>query len=175
GSDSDTGSPITVTGLTNGAAYTCTVTATNAFGPSSASLPSLPVIPAAVPDPPTITSVTRGNASVSVAFTAGANNGYTILFFTASCTSSNGGVTGSNVGATSPITVSGLTNGKTYTCTVTATNAIGTSATGGNASIAVAFTPGADNGSAITSYSASCTSLTGTPGTNTGTASPITV
>src|SRR6185295_18093749 len=127
GSDSDTGSPITVTGLTNGAAYTCTVTATNAIGTSSASLPSLPTIPAAVPDPPTITSVTRGNASISVAFTAGADNGFTILYFSASCTSSNGGVTGSNTGLSSPITVSGLSNGKTYRCTVTATNAIGTS------------------------------------------------
>src|SRR6185295_12483915 len=101
GSDSDTGSPITVTGLTNGAAYTCTVTATNAVGTSTASLPSLPAIPAAVPDPPTITSATRGNASIAVAFTAGADNGSAITSYSASCTSLTG-TPGTNTGTVSP-------------------------------------------------------------------------
>src|SRR5204863_1800706 len=103
---------VTVSSLTNGKTYTCTVTATNAVGTSSASPPSAPVIPAAVPDPPTITSVTRGNASISVAFTPGSDNGNAILLFTASCTSNNGGTSGNNTGAGSPITVSSLTNGK---------------------------------------------------------------
>jgi hypothetical protein len=44
------------------------------------------------------------------------------------CVSSNGGATVSNNGSASPITVAGLAAGKIYTCTVTATNAIGTSA-----------------------------------------------
>jgi hypothetical protein len=198
GTNTNATSPIPVTGLTNAKTYTCTVTATNAVGTSSASLPSLPAIPGAAPDAPTITSVTRGDAAISVAFTPGADNGFTILSYSASCTSSDGGTAGSNTGLSSPISVLLLTNGKTYTCTVTATNAIGTSApsaasgsvvpaaapsaptitsaTRGNTSVSVAFTPGADNGSTITSFSASCTSLDGgAPGTDSDTASPVLV
>src|SRR4029079_12645121 len=80
---------------------------------------------AAVPDAPAAPTLTHGNALISVAFVAPANNGNAITGYSASCTSSDGGASGSNTGATSPIVVSALTNGNTYTCTVLATNAIG--------------------------------------------------
>lgn len=78
-----------------------------------------------VPDAPTIGTATAGDASASVAFTAPAiDGGGTITGYTA--TSTPGSFTGT--GASSPITVSGLTNGQAYTFTVHATNAVGNSA-----------------------------------------------
>ena len=42
-------SRITVSGLTNGVGYSCSVTATNAAGPSSSSASSLPITPEYIP------------------------------------------------------------------------------------------------------------------------------
>jgi len=84
------GSPIHVSGLTNGKTYTCTVTATNGAGTSNASTPAGPVVPSAVPDPPTITSVTRGDSSISVAFNEGASNGgFPVTSYTAEMRGTN--------------------------------------------------------------------------------------
>jgi uncharacterized repeat protein (TIGR03803 family) len=180
-----------VTGLANGTSYTFTVHATNAVGDgpeSAASNSVIPTIPATVPDAPTIGTATSGNASVSVAFTAPASDGGSVITgYTATCG------TQSNSSASSPIVVSGLTNGVAVTCTVLATNGVGNSApsatsnsvtpatvpgaptigtaTAGNASVSVAFTPPASNGgSAIAGYTATC----GTE-SNSGTSSPIVV
>jgi uncharacterized protein (TIGR02145 family) len=119
-----TTSPITVTGLTNGTAYTFTVVATNLNGNGPASAASNSVIPAAVPGAPTIGIATEGNAQASVAFTAPLNDGGSaITGYTV--TSTPGNFTGT--GLTSPITVTGLTNGTAYTFTVIATNGEGDS------------------------------------------------
>ncbi|MGG2101888.1 autotransporter domain-containing protein [Stenotrophomonas sp. NRRL B-14846] len=199
-------SPITVTGLSNGTAYTFTVTATNAIGTSVASAASnavtpkatqtitfanpgtqnfgtaptltatsnsgLPVtfsssttpvctitaggtltfvragscsihadqtgdgahlaaptvsqtftIAAVVPGAPTIVATTAGDGQASIAFTAPASNGgNTITGYTV--TSNPGGIVGT--GSSSPIAVPGLSNGISYTFTVTATNSAGT-------------------------------------------------
>jgi hypothetical protein len=188
-----TTSPIVVTGLTNGTAYTFTVVATNEVGPSNPSSASSPVTPATVPDAPTIGTATPGSTQASVTFTAPTNNGgATITSYTV--TSSPGGFTASD--ASSPIVVPGLINGIAYTFTVTATNSAGTStassasnqvtpaatapgaptgviATAGNAQASVAFmAPTNDGGSDITSYT-----VTSTPGsrTATGASSPLIV
>ncbi|MEP7156577.1 MAG: hypothetical protein ABI905_12440, partial [Betaproteobacteria bacterium] len=187
-SNTGAGSPIVVSGLTNGTGYTCTVTATNAAGTGSASTASASATPRTVPGAPTIGTATPGNAQLSVAFTAPASNGGSaITSYTATC----GGI--SNSGASSPIVVSTLTNGTSYTCTVTATNVAGTgsasaasagatprtvpgaptigTATAGNAQISVTFSaPGSTGGSAITGYSATCGGIS-----NSGTSSPIVV
>jgi hypothetical protein len=122
-----TKSPILVTGLTAGKTYTCTVAARNNvdYGPPSA--PSAPFVPlAAKPGAPTITSVTAVVRGVKVAFTAPADNGGAkITNYRVVCTSSDGGAKGAHEGPKSPITVSGLTAGKTYTCTVAARNKVG--------------------------------------------------
>jgi hypothetical protein len=70
---------------------------------------------------PTIGTATAGALSASVTFTAPTYVGSGITGYTA--TSSPGGITGT--GASSPVTVSGLTAGTAYTFTVTATTAGG--------------------------------------------------
>jgi len=78
-----------------------------------------------VPGAPTIGTATSASAtSVSVTFTAPSSTGYpTSLTYTV--TSSPGGFTAT--GSSSPLVVTGLTTGTSYTFTVTATNASGTS------------------------------------------------
>ena len=73
---------------------------------------------------PTIGTATAGDASASVTFTAPSFSKLPITSYTV--TSSPGGITGT--GASSPITVSGLSNATAYTFTVTATHANGASA-----------------------------------------------
>jgi hypothetical protein len=126
GSFTNTGSssPIVVSGLTNGTQYTFKVKATNSLGyvsPDSAASASTGT---AVPGAPTIGTAVAGSGNASIAFTPPANTGgLTITGYTA--TSSPGSITGT--AASSPVTVSGLTNGTFYTFTVVATNAVGNS------------------------------------------------
>jgi hypothetical protein len=196
--NTDTASPVGVIGLDNGKTYTCTVSATNGVGTGGVSPASLATIPAAVPDSPLKPTVTHGNALLSVAIVPPADHGSAIIGYTATCTSSNGGASGAHSGAASPQVVTGLTNGKTYTCTAVATNGEGPSLasapssaavpaavpstpaaptlTPGDAQISVAFVAPADNGSTIIGYTAACTSSNGgAAGTNDGTVSPIAV
>jgi alpha-tubulin suppressor-like RCC1 family protein len=77
----------------------------------------------AVPGAPTIGTATAGNAEATVPFTAPADTGYPTTL-TYEVTSSPGSITAT--GSSSPITVTGLTNGVSYTFTVTATNDTGT-------------------------------------------------
>ena len=113
-------SPINVTGLTNGVAYTFMVRATNSVANSAESAPSAPVTPLDVPGAPTITlAAPAGSGQALVYFTApGADGGSAITNYTV--TSSPDGITGT--GSTSPITVTGLTDTTTYTFTMVATN-----------------------------------------------------
>ncbi|HTU84694.1 MAG TPA: fibronectin type III domain-containing protein [Solirubrobacteraceae bacterium] len=122
------GSPITVTNLTNGTSYTFTVVASNFAGPSPASVASNAVTPETVPGAPTGVSgsnVTPG--TVSVSFTPPASDGGApITGYEVTGTSSDGGTSASMSGASSPITVSGVSPAHNYTFTVDATNSAGT-------------------------------------------------
>jgi hypothetical protein len=120
--------PITVNGLTDGTPYTFTVTATNGVGTGAASSPSNSVTPTApvVPSAPTGVTATAGNGNATVTFaTPTSNGGSPITSYTV--TSNPGSLVAT--GATSPITIAGLTNGTAYTFSVTASNAVGPSVT----------------------------------------------
>jgi sugar lactone lactonase YvrE len=162
-----------VSGLTNGTAYTFTVTAQNPAGTSAASAASNSVTPAALPGAPTGVGAAGGYASAVVNWSPPASNGgspitsYTI-------TTSPGGLTITADAGAASARVSGLTNGTAYTFTVKATTAAGTgaasapaaatpanlpgapgigSATLGTGSAQVTWTaPGSDGGSPITGY-----------------------
>jgi hypothetical protein len=173
------GTSAVVTGLTDGTAYTFTVTATNLVGTGSPSVASTPVTPAAAPGAPTGVGAVPGDGQATVSWVAPASNGGSaITGYTV--TSSPGGLTASTAGATSAV-VMGLTDNTAYTFKVTATNAIGTgpasspspavtpagvpaaptavSASPGNTQATVTWTAPSNGGSAITNYT-----VTSSPG-----------
>jgi alpha-tubulin suppressor-like RCC1 family protein len=118
----------TVTGLTNGTSYTFTVVATNAVGDSAAS-PASAAIQAiqTVPSAPSGVMAENTNASAQVQWTAPSDDGGSaITLYTV--TASPGGITATAAPPATRLTVTGLTNGTTYTFSVVATNDTGDSA-----------------------------------------------
>jgi hypothetical protein len=126
----------TVKGLPDGTALDCTLVATDAAGngPSAAwtgvpGPPATPVISSVVPGGGQLT-VVYGALTVGFGGSADGPSGYT-----AKCGTKSTSVNGNTTWAT----VTGLKNGKSYQCSVLATNAGGN----GKRSSAVAATPGA--------------------------------
>ena len=81
---------------------------------------------ASAPSAPTINSITSGDSSLTVSFTAAADGGSPIMNYKYS----TDGVTYSALNpasTSSPFTISGLTNGTAYSVTIKAVNAIGDS------------------------------------------------
>ena len=166
---STTSGSITVTNLTNGSTYNFSVRAVNTMGASTPSN-SVSTFVAGVPSAPTIIGVTVSSSQAIIAFTAGANNGSPISGYQYSIDGGSNWVSG---GTSSPITVTGLTNGTTYNFSVRAVNTMGASSPSNSVSTfvagvpsaptitgvtvssgqaVIAFTSGANNGSPITGY-----------------------
>ncbi|MBE5314054.1 MAG: fibronectin type III domain-containing protein [Xanthomonadales bacterium] len=124
-----TANTVTISGTpTQAGSFTLNVSATDSStgnGPFTVGQAFGLTVDAILPGAPSIGAATAGDGEASVsfgepAFTGGAPiTGYTV-------TSNPGGLTGT--GATSPITVTGLSNGVAYTFSVTATNSAGTGA-----------------------------------------------
>jgi hypothetical protein len=129
--------------------------------------------PTTVPDAPTGLSVTAGNSQLTVSFIAGGNGGRPITNYKYS---TDNGVTFtafSPVVTSSPMTITGLTNGTTYQIILLAVNANGDGApsavvsgtpatvpaaptglavTPGDQELSISFTAGPNGGRAITNY-----------------------
>ena len=170
-----TSTSATITGLVNGVGHTFRVSAVNSRGTGSTSTSSS-VTPRTTPSALTSLSGTAGNTQVVLTWSAPVNGGAVITDYVVEYSSNSGTSwstfadgTSSSTGAT----VTGLTNGASYTFRVSATNSVGTGATytsssitpsttplaptisaitASNASLSVAFTAGSDGGSALTGY-----------------------
>ena len=132
------------TTLTMITAGSCTIAANQAGGSGYAVAATVLWtfgITGGIPGAPTIGTPTAGDGQATVAFTAPTSSGGSaIISYTASCAvSGNSPVTRS--GNSSPITVTGLTNGALYQCSVTATNANGTGPTSASAGVTPAAGP----------------------------------
>jgi len=93
---------------------------------------------ATLPGMPIVGTVTPGNASASLSFSApSSNGGASITGYSATCVA--GSLRVSATATASPVVVTGLTNGMTYSCSLSATNSAGV----GLSSVAVSVTPNA--------------------------------
>jgi len=116
-------SPITITGLTTNTSYTFTVFATSSIGNGPSSSPSASITTLAVPGAPTSASASAGAGQATVSFSAPSFAGVPASITGYRVTSSPGGITAT--GSNSPIIVTGLNAGTSYTFTVAATNSTG--------------------------------------------------
>jgi hypothetical protein len=115
-----------VGGLQNGKMYKFTIAARTASGTGAWSALSGGTIVGAPGRPGNAKITVAGGGVLKVSFKPPADNGAKITRFTATCTSANGGTTRTRSGVKTPVGVTGATAGKTYRCTVTATNSRGT-------------------------------------------------
>ena len=93
-------------------------------------------VAATVPGAPSITSATPGNGSALIAFTGpGSDGGAAITNYEYSLDGGSNWVALSPASTTSPFTVSGVTNGQTYSVTLRARNSVGAGAASAPATV----------------------------------------
>jgi predicted phage tail protein len=115
-----------VSGLANGTSYTFRVVAANNGGTGPASTPSDATVPG-IPTVPTNVTAASGDTSAQVSWSAPATDGgspitgYVVTPYLGAVPQ-----TPVTVGLVTTASFSGLTNGSTYTFTVSAVNAVGT-------------------------------------------------
>ena len=169
-----TTSPVSITGLTNGVSYTIKLKAVNSLGDGAASA-SITVTPSTIPDAPTDLSASYGGSgAVEISFTAGSDEGATILNYEYSIDGGSTFTAFDPVDTVGPVTITGLSNGVYYAIELRSVNENGSGAASSsvgyfaygpaspptdltwvdtlNGTIRVDFTPGSDQGDAITNY-----------------------
>jgi fibronectin type 3 domain-containing protein len=172
----------TDTAVVNGTTYYYKVGALNAIGQSALSGErfATPTAAATIPGAPTLSSATGSSASIALAWTAPASNGGSAVsgYKVWRATTSGGEALLTSLANVTGWTDTAVTNGTTYYYKVTAVNGIGqsvfsnekfatlagtgpsapgaptlSSATGGNASVVLAWSaPASDGGASITGY-----------------------
>jgi titin len=168
-----------IEGLDNGTTYSVSVVATNAAGNGSASS-SVSATPYTVPGAPSIDTVDAGNGSLTVSWSAPADNGGAVISqYTATATHLSDVHTCQWSTGDLTCSITGLTNGTTYAVVVVATNAAGnseasvssdgtpftvpgaptiTTVTPGDGTLTVSWTvPTTNGGSALTGFTATAT------------------
>ena len=123
---SGSSSPITITGLQSSTQYTYTAVASSKYGISLASSASTGVTATTVPQAPTIGTATAADSSATLTFTAGETGGSSITNYKYS-TNNSTYTAFSPAQTSSPLTISGLTNGTSYSFYLKAVNANGDS------------------------------------------------
>ena len=119
------GSPITVNGVTRGRDYSCTVAPVTGLGTLPVSDAVTVNVPLELPATPTVTSTDYEDGTIRLTVSVADNGGADITEYSASCTDGTSTFTGTS--STPTIEVTGLTNGTAYTCSASATNAVGSS------------------------------------------------
>lgn len=165
--------PVTVYGLTNGTTYALLLRAVygpTGTGPASSSVTATPN--AERPDAPWWLAATPGDGEALVEFTARPDNGSPLTNYEYELDGSGTWTPLSPANTTSPVTITGLTNGVSYTIRLRAKNAVGVSdassstsvtagvpgspgpveATAGDGSATLSFTPASANGSPVSNY-----------------------
>lgn len=147
-STNGTASPITITGLTNGVTVDIKIRAFASVDspPNVASLPSdsVSVTPAGLPLPPSALSASGGDQLAVVDFTAaGTANGAEISNYQVSVNGA-GYVALSPAQTSSPVTVTGLTNGQTNTISLKTVTSVG--ASDASDAVSVALSPPSSGG-----------------------------
>ena len=123
------GSPCTVTGLTNGTSYTFKVSDTNNVGEGALSAASSAITPADAPSAPGTPVLTDNHGSISLSWSVPTSSGGASVTYTVQEATNGGAFATVATGLTSAsYTCQGSTGGTTYAFKVEATNSAGSSA-----------------------------------------------
>ena len=118
-------SPITLSNFVRGRPYRCVVAPLSKLGALPLSDAYEVTVPYTEPSTPVIAYTDYEDGKIILGISVSDNGGREITTYSATC--SDGSDSFTSTSASSPITVSGLMNDVAYTCTVTATNSVGTS------------------------------------------------
>ena len=138
-------SPITISGLTGATTYHIKLKAVTDSGDSEFSSATSILVPSVPAAPTSLSGTALSTTSVSIAFTPGADNSSAITNYEYALSTDSGSTYGafaalSPADATSPITISSLTDGTAYTIKLKAVNTYGAGAQSTGVSVATLAT-----------------------------------